>query len=78
MFVQNLEQLIQLLEKYTLRRLVGLAKPPKKVVCCIVRNIFAQVSMSKRDVQPAIRDTAPPQIDEMQLVMGVNEDIGVT
>lgn len=34
--------------------------------------------MSKRDVQPAIRDTAPPQIDEMQLVMGVNENIGVT
>lgn len=34
--------------------------------------------MNKRDVQPAIRDTATPQIDEMQLVMGVDENIGVT
>ena len=70
-----LEQLVQLFEKLSLCRLIRFAQSVEKILCRLLRNIFAEVALCKRDVQPTIGDPSAAQVDEVQAVLSVDEHI---
>ena len=72
-----LEQLIQHLEEFPLGRLVRLAQRIQEGGGLRQRYFLAQVAMDEGHVHPAIRQSGPAHVDEMQLFARVHEHIAV-